>query len=75
MLSTGKHEIVEYYEDYTNIDGGRTRYYTGKVKEASADCEILLTITEPTTGLVKKLYLMLDKTAVCAVNVPNNLVF
>lgn len=74
-LSTGNKEIAEYYEKYTNIDGGRTRYYSNKIKEVGADCKIGLTIKEPNSGLTKIIYLNLDKTAVSSVNVTPSISF
>lgn len=74
-LSTGNKEIAEYYDKYTNIDGGRTRYYSDKIKEVGEDCKIGLTIREPNSGLNKIIYLNLDKTAVSSVNVTPNLMF
>ena len=74
-LSIGNKEIAEYYEKYTNIDGGRTRYYSNKFKEVSEDCKIGLTLKEPNSGLTKVIYLNLDKTAVSSVNVTPSLSF
>ena len=74
-IKTGDKQIDEYYEKYTNIDGGRTRYYSNKVKEVSEDLTIGLTIKEPTSGLVKVIYLKLDKTVVADVSVTDNLLF
>ncbi|MBO5067621.1 MAG: hypothetical protein II988_04215 [Clostridia bacterium] len=74
-ITTGGKQIDEYYEKYTNIDGGRTRYYSDKVKEITEDCKIGLTVKEPTSGVVKVIYLNLDKTAVASVNVTGNLLF
>ena len=74
-LSTGNKEIAEYYDKYTNIDGGRTRYYSDKIKEVGEGCKIGLTIREPNSGLNKIIYLNLDKTAVSSVNVTPNLMF
>ena len=74
-LSTGNKEIAEYYDKYTNIDGGRTRYYSDKIKEVGEDCKIGLTIREPNSGLNKIIYLNLDKTAVSSVNVTPSISF
>lgn len=74
-LSTGNKEIAEYYEKYTNIDGGRTRYYSNKIKEVGEDCKIGLTIREPNSGLNKIIYLNLDKTAVSNVSVTPEVLF
>ena len=74
-LSTGNKEIAEYYDKYTNIDGGRTRYYSDKIKEVGEGCKIGLTIREPNSGLNKIIYLNLDKTAVSNVDVTPELKF
>lgn len=74
-INTGGKQIDEYYEEYTNIDGGRTRYYSDKIKEVSEDVEIGLTVKEPVSGITKIIYLELDKTAVSSVNVTGNLLF
>ena len=47
----------------------------GTVKEITEDCKIGLTVKEPTSGVVKVIYLNLDKTAVASVNVTGNLLF
>lgn len=75
-LSTGKKELnEEYYEKYTSTDGGRTKYYTNKVKEINTDCSFGLTIKEPTSGLVKVIKLELDKTIVASVNTNEMVLF
>lgn len=72
-LSTGSKELnEEYYEKYVSTDGGRTKYYTNKVKEMDEDCYIGLTIKEPTSGISKVIKLELDKTIVTSVNTTND---
>lgn len=75
-LNTGAKQLdEEYYEKYTNIDGGRTRYYSNKIKEMTEDCKIGMTIKEPTSGVVKVITINLDKTIVSSVSTSESVLF
>lgn len=75
-LSTGSKELNgEYYESYYSTDGGRTKYYTNKVKEINTECSFGISIREPVSGVVRVINLNLDKTIVASVDITENLLF
>ena len=57
------------------MDGGRTRYYTDKFKEADSECYMLVTITQPESYFVKQFKVVIDNTRVANIDMMQTMIF
>ena len=70
-----KQAVEDYYDQFEYMDGGRTRYYTDKFKEANSECYMLVTITQPESYFVKQLKVVVDNTRVANIDMMQTMIF